>query len=64
MRFSNDVDQYLRLVEDCRAALANIPGDTSVGIAPHSLRATSPEDLAKALQATPTGPSLIHSSEE
>lgn len=64
LRFSNEVDQYLRLVDDCRASLTQLPNDARVGVAPHSLRATSPADLATLLQATPDGPVHIHISEQ
>ncbi len=64
MRFSNDVEQFLSLVEACRGNLATLPADAAVGIAPHSLRATSPDDLARVLQAVPQGPVHIHISEQ
>ncbi|MES0828328.1 formimidoylglutamate deiminase [Ruegeria sp. SCP11] len=62
LRFGNDVDQFLRLVEECRATLPDI--DSNLGIAPHSLRATSPTDLSKVLQASPKGPVHIHIAEQ
>jgi len=63
-RFGNDVDRFVALVEEARAAAGDLPGDTSVGIAPHSLRATSPEDL-RAVQAIHAGqPIHIHIAEQ
>lgn len=43
-RFINDVDRFARIVEACRTAVRHLPGAT-VGIAPHSLRAVTPEEL-------------------
>lgn len=64
LRFSNDVDRFLRLVDACKDGLGDMHTDAQVGIAPHSLRATSPADLARALEATPKGPVHIHISEQ
>ncbi len=64
LRFANDVDRFLSLVEDCKGGLLDLPTDAQVGIAPHSLRATSPDDLARVLKATPHGPVHIHISEQ
>ena len=64
LRFSNDVDQFLSLVDACKCNLSNLSADAQVGIAPHSLRATSPADLARVLQATPQGPVHMHISEQ
>ncbi|NOC83378.1 formimidoylglutamate deiminase [Ruegeria sp. HKCCD6428] len=63
-RFGNDVDGYLALVEHAHAALGDLPGDCQIGIAPHSLRATSPQDLARVLNAKKTGPVHIHIAEQ
>src|SRR5581483_283821 len=43
--FINDVDGFARIVEGSRAAVRRLPGAV-VGIAPHSLRAVTPEELA------------------
>ncbi|MFP7571069.1 formimidoylglutamate deiminase [Marivita sp. S2033] len=63
-RFGNDVSRFNRLVEGARKAVAALPEDCRVGIAPHSLRATSPEDLAEVLGAHPSGPKHIHIAEQ
>ncbi len=47
-RFLNDPDRFLKLVERSRAIVADLP-DARVGIAPHSLRAVTPETLARRL---------------
>ncbi|WP_170783129.1 formimidoylglutamate deiminase [Ruegeria lacuscaerulensis] len=62
LRFGHSVDAYLRLVEDCRKGAPH--PDSLVGIAPHSLRATSASDLQSLLQAAPQGPVHIHIAEQ
>ncbi|OKO86789.1 N-formimino-L-glutamate deiminase [Bradyrhizobium sp. NAS80.1] len=62
-RFLNDPDRFLKLVEATRAAAARLPS-TAVGIAPHSLRAVTPETLAEVVKATPQGPIHIHIAEQ
>ncbi|MFV2001768.1 MAG: formimidoylglutamate deiminase, partial [Paracoccaceae bacterium] len=63
-RFGNDVERFNRLVSDARDAAGSLPPDACVGIAPHSLRATSPADLQALLAAHPTGPVHIHIAEQ
>jgi formimidoylglutamate deiminase len=62
-RFLNDRTRYLALVDRTRA-LARAWPDTVVGIAPHSLRAVDPQDLAAVVAATPAGPIHIHAAEQ
>ncbi|MDE9451987.1 formimidoylglutamate deiminase [Aliiroseovarius sp. Z3] len=64
MRFGNDVDRFAELVLGARAGLADLPDDARVGIAPHSLRATSPDDLLRALADHQGGPVHIHIAEQ
>jgi len=63
-RFGNSVDRFGDLVARARRAVAALPGDCRTGIAPHSLRATSPGDLAAALAAHEGGPVHIHIAEQ
>ncbi|WP_203228005.1 formimidoylglutamate deiminase [Roseovarius dicentrarchi] len=63
-RFGNSVDRFNDLVARARGAVDNLPADCRVGIAPHSLRATSPEDLAQVLGAHTGGPIHIHIAEQ
>src|SRR5580704_11818751 len=56
-RFINDPDSFARIVADCRKAVAALPAG-QVGIAPHSLRAVTPEELC-AVTAAARG-SLVH----
>ena len=62
-RFLNDPDRFLKLVERCHAIVADLPA-TQVGIAPHSLRAVTPETLRAVCQAAPDGPIHIHAAEQ
>lgn len=62
LRFGNTVDRFLKLVQECQAALPH--ADSALGVAPHSLRATSPADLASVLEAVPHGPVHIHIAEQ
>ncbi|KUJ84133.1 formimidoylglutamate deiminase [Ruegeria marisrubri] len=64
LRFGNGVDRFLKLHGECRAALSTATEDTLVGIAPHSLRGTSPADLAEVLAQVSEGPIHIHISEQ
>ena len=45
-RFVNDLDEYARLLDASRAAIAALP-DAMLGVAPHSLRAVTPERAAR-----------------
>lgn len=62
-RFLNDPDRFLRLLERTRAIAATLPG-TQVGIAPHSLRAVTPDTLRAVCDAFPEGPIHIHAAEQ
>lgn len=60
-RFLSDVDSYARLIEASRAAM---PADGVVGVAPHSLRAATAEELAATLPLAEGGPVHIHVAEQ
>jgi len=62
-RFINDPDRFLKLVERTREIAATVPG-ARVGIAPHSLRAVTPETLRVVCDAAPDGPIHIHAAEQ
>lgn len=64
LRFGNTVDGFAALLEAARAAASALPPDTRVGIAPHSLRATNPADLARALPLAAGNPIHIHVAEQ
>ncbi len=63
LRFGNDVSGYLDVLDGARRAVAGRE-DARVGIAPHSLRACSPEDLKEVLAAVPKGPVHMHIAEQ
>lgn len=62
-RFINDLDQFAGLVEATRMVTAGLDAAV-VGIAPHSLRAITPNDLAVLLDLEPTGPVHLHVAEQ
>lgn len=62
-RFLNDPDRYARLVEACRKLLGAVPG-ANLGIAPHSLRAATPDQLHQILSLADKGPIHIHIAEQ
>ena len=64
LRFGNDVDRFAKLVSAAREGLKDLPADAQVGIAPHSLRATAPDDLQRVLAGHGGGPVHIHISEQ
>ncbi len=47
LRFANDLGSFADLVTRCKSVATDLPGDTIVGIAPHSLRGSSTADIAK-----------------
>jgi len=60
-RFLCDIEGFSRLSEAARTKLS---GDANIGVAPHSLRAVSPGELAELLSMSPTGPVHIHAAEQ
>jgi formiminoglutamate deiminase len=62
-RFINDPDQYANLMARSREIVKTLP-DARVGIAPHSLRAVTPEVLRTAVAAHGDGPIHIHAAEQ
>ena len=63
IRLRNDPDEFARLVEASRSHLRRVP-DAALGVAPHSLRAVTPENLRAVLGAAPAGPIHIHAAEQ
>lgn len=59
-RFLSDIDGFAALVEASRAML---PADAVLGVAPHSLRAVTPGELAAVIALT-DGPLHIHAAEQ
>ncbi len=63
IRFGNDPDRFARLLAGAGRALAALPADARLGVAPHSLRAVSPEGLAAAADLS-DGPIHMHLAEQ
>jgi formiminoglutamate deiminase len=62
-RFISDPDRFARLVAHARSAVRALDGG-GVGIAPHSLRAVTPDELAAILPLAAGGPVHIHAAEQ
>ena len=62
-RFLNDIDSYATLLEHTRRAVAPLD-DAVVGVAPHSLRAVTPEELAAVIGLAEGGPVHLHIAEQ
>jgi formiminoglutamate deiminase len=62
-RFLNDLDGFARLLDSSRRAISGLPG-ASHGIAPHSLRAVTPGELAHLAAMAPDLPMHIHVAEQ
>lgn len=62
-RFINDLDGYARLWENAQKAVGSLPNGV-IGIAPHSLRAVTPDELSTLVRAHPCGPIHIHVAEQ
>lgn len=63
VRFGNDPGQFARLVEGAGEALCTLPPDAVLGVAPHSLRAVAPGDLAALAELRPGAPIHMHLAE-
>lgn len=64
LRFGNDLEQYLRILDQTQDSLRNAPEDYLLGMAPHSLRAVSPESLKEIVEARSSGTVHIHIAEQ
>lgn len=62
-RFLNDLDGFAALLEGCRAAVSPLP-DAVVGVAPHSLRAASADEVRAVAAMGQGGPVHIHAAEQ
>lgn len=62
-RFIHSPDQFARQMEACGMLTASLPG-AHLGIAPHSLRAVTPDELALILPLANGGPVHIHVAEQ
>ncbi len=62
-RFITSLDQFQRLFAAASTSAASLPNAT-VGVAPHSLRAVTAEELKTVLTLCPDGPVHIHAAEQ
>ena len=62
-RFINDIDGFARLMDESRRIASALP-DAVVGVAPHSLRAVTPEEIAAVVPMAQGGPVHIHAAEQ
>ena len=62
-RFVCDVTGFARLMEASQAAIARLAG-SRLGVAPHSLRAVTPAELAEVIPLAGGGPVHIHVAEQ
>lgn len=64
VRFGNDPDRFARLVKGAGTTLTALPADARLGVAPHSLRAVTPEGLASCVALRPDAPLHMHLAEQ
>ncbi len=62
-RFVTDLDGFATLLDASRHAVAPL-ADAVIGVAPHSLRAVTPEELAALATLDPDGPLHLHIAEQ
>jgi formiminoglutamate deiminase len=62
-RFVTDLERFGRIVESSRKAAGSLAGGV-VGVAPHSLRAVTPEELTAVVALAAGGPIHIHVAEQ
>ena len=63
-RFGTTPDEFLRLLDGAEATLRDLPADAGIGVAPHSLRAVSPEGLTICTTLRPDRPLHMHLAEQ
>ncbi len=63
-RFINTLDSYLSLFEEASRRLRDLPPDSGMGIAAHSLRAVDPTDLGTLRDSHPDLPFHLHVAEQ
>jgi formimidoylglutamate deiminase len=64
LRFGNDADSYESMHAAIVDAARSLPDDTTVGFAPHSLRAVNPQMLKALATRYSSGPVHIHIAEQ
>ena len=64
IRFGNTLDAYAALHAKSAEALAHLPPDSRIGVAPHSLRAVATEDLVHHAEIAGDNPLHMHLAEQ
>ncbi|MGJ8572680.1 MAG: formimidoylglutamate deiminase [Hoeflea sp.] len=64
IRFGNTLDRYAELHAKSAEAIAHLPADSRIGVAPHSLRAIAPEDLSHHAKLAGDNPLHMHLAEQ
>lgn len=64
VRFGTTPEGFARLLEASESVLSALPADAGIGVAPHSLRAVSPEGLALCADLRPDRPLHMHLAEQ
>lgn len=64
IRFGNNLERFCKLYEGAVRAVTSLSGDSTVGVAPHSLRAVAQADLRRLPDLFPAGPIHIHIAEQ
>lgn len=62
-RFINSLDSFARLMDGCRRVTDGLDG-AELGLAPHSLRAATPDELRELVPMAGSGPIHIHVAEQ
>ncbi|WP_291076099.1 formimidoylglutamate deiminase [Hyphomonas sp.] len=63
-RFGCDLDQFSLIQSRFRERMREMPSDTVLGVAPHSLRAVPPQAFSEVVAGLPHGPIHIHAAEQ
>lgn len=64
LRFGCDLPRFAQLHDAARDAMRDLPGDFALGLAPHSLRATAPDQFEEIAALGCDGPIHIHAAEQ
>jgi formiminoglutamate deiminase len=62
-RFITDLKSFARLLDDSRRLIKGTAGE-KIGVAPHSLRAVTPNELSELMSLAGDGPIHIHAAEQ
>ena len=64
LRFGTDLDRFRQVLDGAERAIRQGKDDAVLGVAPHSLRAVSPENLQKMATLLPAAPVHLHLAEQ